>query len=276
MASKQKQQKNKAKKQKQRQLKIKKETMAKKAATAEPIDVQVDQALALLGEGHINEGKRLIEKLRRKHGGNPLVQYSLGVLAVKKERYADAAMWFEKTVNTSPDNIEAHYNLAVAYQKLKDYTHMALAFQYVIDHGEPGSLSVKHAVKTLSELEDKLRGTTGIGLQEFLEGHMYFQKGLEHMADKEWIEAVSSFASAVKAHPGNAQSFGNMGICYAIMGKKQEALDALDKALELDPEYKPARINLALVDSFEEGDTLGENITGMDDNKGRLQDGEND
>lgn len=264
MAIKQNQQKRQAQKKKQRQRKIRKQAETSRNTAEEPIDVQVDQALALLDVGHMGEGRRLIERLGRKHAGNSRVQYCLGVLAAKQERYEDAARWFEKTVKTTPDDIEAHYNLAVAYQKLRDYTHMALAFQYVIDHGEPGSLTVKHAVKTLSEMENRLREKEGIGIEAFLEGHMCFQKGLENMAAKDWNAAVASFRSAIDAHPKNIQSYGNLGICYAILGKRKEALDALDKALELDPGYQPARLHRDKVATLKEGDALG----GHDKNMG--------
>ena len=47
-----------------------------------------------------------------------------------------------------------------------------------------------------------------------------------------------------------------MGICYAQLGQKQEALAAFDRALELDPSYEPAIMNRAAVESLEEGQKL--------------------
>ena len=87
---------------------------------------------------------------------------------------------------------------------------------------------------------------------------MCFQTGLVHMAAKDWNEAVMSFKSAIQAHPKNIQSYGNLGICYALLGKKQDALDALDKALELNPGYEPARHHRDLVASLNEGEVLDE------------------
>ena len=47
-----------------------------------------------------------------------------------------------------------------------------------------------------------------------------------------------------------------MGICYACLGHKQEALAAFDAALALDPDYAPALSNRALTVPLEEGEKL--------------------
>lgn len=54
-------------------------------------------------------------------------------------------------------------------------------------------------------------------------------------------------------HP---QSYGNMGICYGQLGQKALALEAFDKTLELDPDYEPALVNRAIVETLQEGEKL--------------------
>ena len=55
---------------------------------------------------------------------------------------------------------------------------------------------------------------------------------------------------------GGKASHGNLGICYAQLGQKQEALASLDEALALDPDYEPALINRKIVASLEEGEKI--------------------
>ena len=50
-----------------------------------------------------------------------------------------------------------------------------------------------------------------------------------------------------------------MGICYAQLGRREEALANLNKALELDPNYEPALLNRKIVTSLKEGEKLPEN-----------------
>ena len=44
------------------------------------------------------------------------------------------------------------------------------------------------------------------------------------------------------------------------MGRKQEALEAFDRALELDPRYEPALVNRKMVASLEKGQSLAGDV----------------
>ncbi len=60
----------------------------------------------------------------------------------------------------------------------------------------------------------------------------------------------------LRINPRNAQCYGNLGVCYAALGLKSEALTALDKALEIDPEYEPAMINRIAIESLAQDEKL--------------------
>jgi tetratricopeptide (TPR) repeat protein len=51
------------------------------------------------------------------------------------------------------------------------------------------------------------------------------------------------------------QSLGNLALCHAFLGDKQKALETLDKALAIDPEYLPARQNKAIILALPEGES---------------------
>lgn len=262
--SKQKQTIRKAKKQKQRQAKIKKQMVSKQASPKHTVEEAVDMALAMIEQDHVKAGASFLEKLKRKHENHPLVQYGLGVLALTLNKYEEAASWFERSVQGSPDYIEAHFNLAVAYQGMMNLPGMVLAYRHVIEHGESGSLPVRKAVETLDRLEQSLHEQDGIGLAEFIEGHHYFHKGLDHMTSKEWDQAVDAFTHSIRVHPRSVPSHGNLGVCYAVQGKKQEALASFAKALDLNPDYEPARVHRAIVEKLGDDEALGEDITIID------------
>ena len=76
--------------------------------------------------------------------------------------------------------------------------------------------------------------------------------------------AIAAFCHAVEAHPNHPQSYGNIGICYANMGRKLEALEAFDRALELDPKYEPALVNRKLAASLAEGQSLAGDVKSIE------------
>ena len=56
--------------------------------------------------------------------------------------------------------------------------------------------------------------------------------------------------------PTHPQSYGNIGICYAHLGQKVNALAALEIALELDPMYEPVIVNKTATGTLKEGEKL--------------------
>lgn len=60
----------------------------------------------------------------------------------------------------------------------------------------------------------------------------------------------------LEQNPNHVQSYGNLGLAYAQLGKKALALECLDKALALDPGYEPARFNRLNVVQMQEGESL--------------------
>ncbi len=54
-------------------------------------------------------------------------------------------------------------------------------------------------------------------------------------------EGAEMFDRAVKQNPEHVQSHGNLALCLAGLGRKAAALASLDRGLEIDPTYEPAR-----------------------------------
>lgn len=54
--------------------------------------------------------------------------------------------------------------------------------------------------------------------------------------------------------------WNNIAICYASQGEKEDALMYSKKALEIEEDYKPARMNLSLIEQMVEGELLASKI----------------
>lgn len=222
----------------------------------EEVEEAVDNALALVEQGQVQKGKMMILDLMKEHPGNHTVHFGLGVVYAKQKQYDEAIMCFEKATDIFPYFVQAHFNKGVAYKEKLDPAGAIKAFQKVAALGDPKEEFVKQAKCFVANLEESLLETNGIDLDTYLEGERIFNEAFSCMRKREWGKALDGFKKSLEKNKNHVQSYGNMGICYAQLGRKQEALEALDKALEIDPNYEPAILNRVVIARLHEGEAL--------------------
>ncbi len=246
----------KAKKQKIRQERIKKQTLSNRSVSKSKPDVEnmVDQALELVEKGNLKEGEKILDKLKKKHGQHSHVYYGFGVIAAFTDKHDEAIQHFTKAIQIFPNFVEAHYNLGIAYQKQFKIPEMINSYRQVVKL--PGSDIANHAQDMLNSLEQQIQDSNGISLDDYLGGYKIFEQGFEYMESENWEAAIAKFNDTIKIINDHTQSYGNLGICYASIGKIQQSLNALDKAIELDPSYEPALVNRKIAESLKEGECL--------------------
>jgi tetratricopeptide (TPR) repeat protein len=66
------------------------------------------------------------------------------------------------------------------------------------------------------------------------------------MQEGRYEEALERYERYIELSDKNHVVWGNMGVCYSLLGNKKEALRCLHRALFLNPDYKVARNNLKL------------------------------
>ena len=58
-------------------------------------------------------------------------------------------------------------------------------------------------------------------------------------------DAIAAFQRAVAVAPESAAAENGLAVALAQAGRKEEAIQHVRRALDLDPDYQPARDNLA-------------------------------
>ncbi|NOZ68293.1 MAG: tetratricopeptide repeat protein [Deferribacteres bacterium] len=71
--------------------------------------------------------------------------------------------------------------------------------------------------------------------------------GVVHAFRKQYDEAIKCFKECLNIVKKHYQSFGNMGLCYAKLGQRAQAIAALDRAIEINPAYEPAIVNRGII-----------------------------
>lgn len=65
--------------------------------------------------------------------------------------------------------------------------------------------------------------------------------------NQDYRTEVVLWSATVAKSPGSARAFNNLGYAWQLEGRRDEARRAYERALQLDPGYLPARVNLRLL-----------------------------
>lgn len=216
----------------------------------------VDDALKILEDGNIEHARITMEQLLKDHPKNHFVQYGMGVVYAFKGMYDEAILHFDKATEIFPYFIEAYYNKVIAFQKKLDITNFLKTLKKLIMIGSDDHALVQQSRRMLSDFEQHIMKKEGVDLHTYLSCEKKFHEAVVCMDNQQWEKAVAFFKECSTALGKHAQSWGNMGLCYGYLGKKELALDALKRALEIDPTYELAIINRIAIESMKDGENL--------------------
>jgi len=217
------------------------------------IDPNNPQALYNLGwlqyrSGDFTEASGLLERVVAVKADLPDAHYTLGLAYVRLGKDERAETEFKKTLELSPQNSQAHFNLAKLYQRAGRQAEAA------------------REQETFQKLWDRQaadRAAEGTARELYLAGH--------------FTGALKEFDRLAELNPASGRFQLGRGLCLLKMGKKDEALAALQKAVQLDPKLPDAHFHLAALyqergdaarseqerSAFEALETIGENKTGF-------------
>lgn len=251
-----KQNKKQNRKKKQRAERIRRQAHAERLRARPDFIEFVDYALERLDDGDLREGVSVLEKVKKKHRNHVYVIFAMGVLASKQDRIDEAIGHFTRAVDLNPDFVEAHFNLGAAYQRKGRIPEFVASFRKVLEVGEPGDDLVVQARQILDWTEKSIRESDGVDLETYIRAHQLFDRGVMQMNAQNWEAAIADFEKSNRLIDHHAQTHGNLGICHAKLGNRQAALEAFDKALDIDPKYELAILNREVVRTLDEGRSL--------------------
>jgi len=227
------------------------------------IDEECDRILSAVESGHLSHGEKQMRELYKKYPDYHTVLYGMGVCYVLQDKFEDAIEFFKKAVAIFPYLTEAHFNMAMAYMKLGDIDGVVGAFREVIHVGGDAKL-VSEARKRLVDLEKMAMELKGFNLDTYVNNSRIYGKAFAALENQEFMSAISLFKRVLETDPKHVQSWGNLGLAYAGIGERGKALECLDKALELDPEYEIAAVNRIAIEKLREGERLEGRMDSVD------------
>ena len=220
------------------------------------VDSEVDEALSFVDNGNIAKGEKLLIDLIRNHPDLYIVQYGMGTVLAMKGDYAGSIEYFDNCLDIFPYFPEAWFNKGVSHKNLLDVGNAVKSFIKTMEFGENEDDFVKSAREFVNGMAESIHRDTGMSVDDYLRDMDRFDSAFSKMQTGEYEEAISGFLKVCESNKNHTQSYGNLGLCYALLGKKQEALSAFDKALTIDPKYEPAITNRAILISLKDGEKM--------------------
>ena len=73
-----------------------------------------------------------------------------------------------------------------------------------------------------------------------------FKRAVNQLDRNEFEQAAKTFRSVLRLDPKNYRAMTGLGRCLKELGRRDEARQCFQKALEINPSYAQARLNLEL------------------------------
>lgn len=206
---------------------------------------EFNKAMALLKLEKFEEAETRFRKLNREQPESALsAKFLANTLAAKKE-YEEAEKFYLSSFKIQPDP-------ELAIQLAKTYAHL--------NQIEQAESELKNAVRDFPDFAEarfelaslyaqKGRYDDALNLLDGDSAEVHNQRGIIFLAKRDYENAATEFQEALK-HAENAQYSNNLGVAYRQQKRMQDAEAAFLHALELQPSYEEAEVNLCFTLMF--------------------------
>jgi|GEM_PF-4168927 len=224
------------------------------ASRAERIaDQALDRGLAYLESGRPEAARRKLERFIKTHPEHAEGRSALGVCLLQLHEPELAITELRKAAQLEPEEPLHAWNLAAAskeadrlggaYLALRDY--LSLGTRDLTEGSEERRLEARSFVRAYERALGE--SNPGIALTDFLRGEELFARAYAALTEGDASDAANGFEAVLALMPNHYPSWGNLGAAYLKLSRFAESKRALQRALELNPQYHLAQENLELL-----------------------------
>jgi tetratricopeptide (TPR) repeat protein len=212
------------------------------------------EAAALLGEKKYGEARQLLEAIRQANPSAPDIDYSLGMVSLKEGNLKDAEEIFRKAYAASPKDprglvglvetlaAQGHYDQAIQFlqsELAKNPTRndLQMTLGNIAVRAGNFDLAVGEFQAVLGELDKNSKAR----------GEVYFRLGVTLRKKGDLKGAIQTLYKARETLPGNAMVVNELAVALQSADRKQEAREAYEQAVKMEPQNGFALNNLAFL-----------------------------
>ena len=188
--------------------------------------MKIEKIINLLQQNKIDEATKLLNKYVKMKPADIEGLNLLGVILLKQNNLIDGIKTLEKSLLIKKNQPDVFKNTVNAYQEIKDY-----------------SAGIKRCIENY----------------ELCDEEIIFKLGFFYNKENSFDNAISEYKKLINSTFNQAILFYNLGISYENNKQPNDAVDAYQKALQIDPSFIKARFNLSILYLYSNNFKLGWN-----------------
>ena len=214
-----------------------------------PLFRKFEQATWATQAKNYGEARPLLEELVKSDPENPVFRMSLAKIERLTGRSQRAIELFREAIAFAPNDAQAWYNLAAAFQEAGDLPHAGEAVHEALRR------DAKNAdAHNVLGIIDSAEGKPMLALEEFQKAvaidprnaRVHNNIGNAARALGRADDAEAAFRRAIALAPNYPDPFNGLGALNIDRNRFADAVANFDRALQLAPDYHEARLNRAV------------------------------
>ncbi len=162
----------------------------------------------------------------RQSPNNAMVWYQLGSAYQQQQQYENAIRAYQKAISLNDSMYFVHTNLGISYYLINDPQNATAQLEIAINQFQKAKEAYLYLAKIYLDYQD-------------------FGKAIKYLSDILDLEPEFS-----EAKDQLLETYNSLGNLLSKTGQYQPAREAYQKALDIDPNYQPALINLDQISKY--------------------------
>ena len=217
--------------------------------TQNPYQIDLNALLEHYQNGRYDQAENLAKGITGKYPDHQFGWKVLGAVLKQTGRLQDSLIAIQRSVEISPKDANAHYNLGNTLKVLGRLEHAEASYKKAISIKPNYSEAYSnwgitlHELGRLEEAEKSYKKAISFN-SNYAEAHNNLGNTLKELGRLE--EAETSYKKAIAIKPEFAGAYNNLGNVLQELGKLEEATTSYEKAIAIKPKYAEAHSNLGV------------------------------
>ena len=191
--------------------------------------------------GSLDAAIDFYHKVLQREPAHPAAHYNIAQIYAHRAQWAEAQWEYEAALKGDPKFRDARLNLGVVLYRQRQFAPAVQAFRQVLEASPNHPLALYDLGLTLVELgqaDEAVRVLTAALREDPKRTDIHYNLGLALERQRRFREAKAELLKWLEISPNHADGYVALARVYMAQGEKNLSLQALAKAVQLNPSLK--------------------------------------